>query len=356
MPTVRRTLTILIPDDADVRATLEASRRVRQTLSPLCFNEGDNLSAIALQRAAYHTVKGTLSAQMTCSAIRSVAAAYQSAKSNRHPAQAPFAFHRPLALFLIGKRGRDAAFTQDGLLSLWTVHGRKRIAYTVPEAFRQRFAQAKSHDSLIIIEQGARLIGRLTVTLEVPDGKGSDPVGIDMGETNALTAVDGQDDVLFISGREVKVRNRRTHKTRKRLQKLLAARKAQSGDTRSVRRRLKRLGRKQRNRTIEFVRLTACKLFAWIKSNSLLVWERLNIPQVRKGTIRGKALRRRLSLWQRRLLRQACSSKAQMLGVPEAEVNPAYTSQDCSRCGKRGQRRKHRFVCPHCGHSEHADR
>lgn len=356
MPATQRCLTIILDDDADLRATIESSRCVRQALSPFCFNGGDNLSAIELHRAAYHGVKGILSAQMTCSAIRSVAAAYQSARKNGRPAIQPFQFKRPLALFLIGKRGRDADIKSDGTISIWTVAGRKRIAFALPEAFKERFNEAVSFDSLTVIERGGRLIGRLAVTLPVPQAAGSEPVGIDLGETNALTAVDGEDRVFFASGRDNKTRNRRTRKTRKRLQKKLAARKAQGRDTRSVRRSLKRLGRKQRNRTIDFARVTACKLMRWIKPGSILVFEDLKgIRQPKKGKIRGKALRRRLSLWQRRLMKEACSRKAEMLGIPVEEVNPRYTSKDCSRCHQRGSRVKHQFSCKHCGHKEHSD-
>jgi transposase len=54
-------------------------------------------------------------------------------------------------------------------------------------------------------------------------------------------------------------------------------------------------------------------------------------------------------------MRQAATSKAQEVGMVVAEVNPAYTSQLCSRCGLRGIRKRHAFTCPSCGHTAHAD-
>jgi transposase len=74
-----------------------------------------------------------------------------------------------------------------------------------------------------------------------------------------------------------------------------------------------------------------------------------------KGLTRGTALRRGLSLWQFAALRQAVQNKAQLAGVAVAFVNPAYTSQTCSCCGLLGTRRRHLFLCPHCGYTAHAD-
>ena len=133
----------------------------------------------------YQDVKGVISSQMTCTAIRLVAGAYAAARSNKKPALRPFEFKRPTALFLVGERGRDARFCDDGTLSIWTVAGRKRIAYTVPDAFKQTLAQAAKIDSMTVIERNGRLLGRVVVTLRVPDPKGIHPVGIDLNETNA---------------------------------------------------------------------------------------------------------------------------------------------------------------------------
>jgi len=352
---IKRSMTILLPDDRDLRATVAAFQRVQQDLSETAYNDGEPLSAIALHHAMYARVAGTLNSQMTCSAIRLTAGAYASAKSNRHAIERPFAFRRARALFLIGKRGRDADFRADGALSIWTVAGRKRLSYVVPDAFKAMFANAKEVDSLTVIERDGRLLGRVTLTLEAPEPQGVHPVGIDLNETNALVAVDPDGRELFISGKAMKVANRRNYKTRKRVQQKRATRKAEHKDTRGVRRVLKRLGRKRSNRTRTFAQTAARQLVRWAPENAVLVFESLTVPQPRKGMVGGKVARRRLSVWQRQLMRQAAECKAQEAGMVVAEVNPAYTSQICSRCGLRGRRKRHVFTCPSCGHSAHAD-
>ncbi|HEY7094511.1 MAG TPA: transposase [Ktedonobacterales bacterium] len=352
---IKRSVTILLPDDDDLRATVVAFQRVQQNLSEAAYNQGMPLSAIALHRLMYTQVVGTLNSQMTCSAIRLTAGAYASAKTNHHAIKRPFAFRRARALFLVGQRGRDADFRQDGSLSIWTVAGRKRTSYAVPDAFKDTLAAAKEIDSLTIIERKGRLLGRVTVTLEAPDPTGVYPVGIDLNETNALVAVDLEGHELFISGRAVKVANKRDYKTRKRVQSKLAAYKAEHRNTHSVRRVLKRLGRKRSNRTRTFAQTAAKRLVTFAPAHATLVFEALTIPQPRKGVVGGKATRRRLSLWQRQLIRQAAESKAQEVGMLVAEISPNYTSQKCSRCGLLGIRKRHRFSCPQCGHSAHAD-
>ncbi len=293
---------------------------------------------------------------MTVSAIRRVSGAYASAKSNGRPAKKSFGFHRPVAVFIIGVRGRDAGFRKDGKLSIWTTTGRKRISYEIPKAFQKTFDNAVEYDSLTVIERNGKLIGRLCVTLEVPEPSGVLPVGIDLNETNALVANDTENRILFISGKKEKIANKKTRRLRKRLQRRLASHKTQNKDTHSVRRLLKRLGRKQSNRTKNFCRKTAKKLLNWIKPNSMLVFERLKkIKRPTKKSHCSKPTRRRLTSWAFAMLRKAIEDKAQELGVTTTDVDPSFTSQTCSNCGNFGNRRRHEFSCPHCNYEEHAD-
>ncbi|WP_040442163.1 RNA-guided endonuclease InsQ/TnpB family protein [Ktedonobacter racemifer] len=258
-------------------------------------------------------------------------------------------------MFLVGKRGRDADFRRDGTLSIWTVAGRKHLTYSIPQDFKTAFEKALEIDSLTVIKRDGKLIGRVTLTLDAPEPQGILPVGIDLNETNALVAVDPDGRTLFVSGKDIKVKNRRTAKTRTRLQRKHATRKAEKKDTRSIRRLLKRLGRTQRNRTRTFAQQTAKHLITFAPENAVLVLEDLHMPKPEKGKLRGKALRRRMSLWQRRLIRTCVENKAQECGLSVTQVNPAYTSKNCSRCGLRGMRKRHAFSCPHCGHTDHAD-
>lgn len=354
---IKRTVPILLPKDPDLLATVKTFQQVQQELSGSCYNQGGKpLGAIALQHKCYDSVKGKLSAQMTISAIRLVAATYKTAKSNQKRTTKPFDFRRARALFLVGQRGRDADFRADGTLSIWTVGGRKRLNYKVPEALQYIFSNALEIDSLTVIERDGKLVARVRVTLEAPEPKGIHPVGIDLNETNTLVAVDADDRELFISGLGTKVKNHRTHKTRSRLHKKLATRKAEKKDTRSCRRLLKRLGRRQGNRTRTFCKQVAKQLVDWVKPNSVLVFEDLKMPKVSKKLRVAKGARRRLSQWEHHLIRINVTNKAQERGMVIEYVNPRYTSQHCSKCGLRGKRKRHRFECPHCGHLDHADK
>ena len=72
----------------------------------------------------------------------------------------------------------------------------------------------------------------------------------------------------------------------------------------------------------------------------------------------GKRQRRVLHSWAFRQLRTFIAYKAALAGVPVVLVNPAYTSQTCSRCGhceQANRKSQARFLCVACGYACHAD-
>jgi putative transposase len=348
--TIKRTIPILIEHDNDLQATLHAFQQVCNDLSPICWNGGKPFSARSLQKHAYHQVKGIVSAQMTCTAIRLVAACYS--KRKRKKLSGTVNFKKPFAVFLIGKRKRDAAIKRDGTISIWTVGGRKRLAFSIPDYFIGYFLNALSFDSLTVKERNGQLIGYLCVTLPKPAVKGSVLVGVDRNETNLLVAVKETGEVFFESGLSLRIWRKKHRKKVARLQKKLAERKAQHKDTRSVRRLLKRLSLRQRNFTKTYCQTVAKRLVVWAGTDAVLALENLKFQQGKKGS---EAINRRLHQFPHGLLLRCIRNKGEMLGVPVLLVNPAFTSQTCSRCGNLGDRQRHRFCCPHCGFTLHAD-
>src|SRR5574344_7032 len=137
---VQKALHVVIEPDPDLRETLDAFTAVCNHISPTAYNSGKPLNALRLHKAEYHAVKGVVSSQLTCTAIRLTAGAYVVARKNGHDITRPFRWKNSYALFLIGKRGRDASFTSENTLSIWTLKGRKHLKYHIPDVFQDTFS------------------------------------------------------------------------------------------------------------------------------------------------------------------------------------------------------------------------
>ena len=348
---IKRSIPIILEPCGALSETVEEFNRYQKSISEEAFNKGSPASAVSLHKQVYYTVASSLSAQLRCSAIRVVAGAYTSAKSNKRLAQRPFIFRRKRALFLIGKRGRDASFSKDGKLSISTVAGRRKIGFRIPPRFLDDFEKALTKDSLSVGSDGK---GVLCITLQVEDPLGNIPVGVDVGIKNAVVA-STTSDTLIISGNNLAKSNKCTRKTKARIQSKKSSKKELGKDSRSVRRVLKSLSRKQRNRTKTFCRETAAKLCKWAPKNAVLVFEDLHIKKVTKKEHARKGTRRKLNSFFYRSLIQSVTNRAERDGIAITYVDPAYTSQICNRCGVLGIRFGSRFVCPHCELKAHAD-
>jgi putative transposase len=76
---------------------------------------------------------------------------------------------------------------------------------------------------------------------------------------------------------------------------------------------------------------------------------------IRNNKKNSKDFRYTLNSWSYYQLGTMISYKALLAGIPVQYINPAYTSQRCSRCGNIGKRNGKKFKCVNCNHTDHSD-
>ena len=69
----------------------------------------------------------------------------------------------------------------------------------------------------------------------------------------------------------------------------------------------------------------------------------------------GESFKSSINTWEFYQLQSMIEYKSKICGIPLVYIEPAYTSQTCSRCRQIGIRKQKKFSCPHCGHVDHAD-
>ncbi len=167
-----------------------------------------------------------------------------------------------------------------------------------------------------------------------PTGK---QLGIDMGLTVFLTDSDG---TTVANPRHL----RKAEKKLQRLHRRLSRTQKKSMNRRKARRKLARAYLKVQRQREDFARKTASTL---ITSCDVIAYEHLQIAHLVKNRRLAKSISD--ASWGRFL--RWLTYYGQVYEIPVIAVEPAFTSQDCSGCGRRVQKslsvRTH--VCPECG-------
>ncbi|MGW3287579.1 RNA-guided endonuclease InsQ/TnpB family protein [Streptomyces sp. NPDC001002] len=189
----------------------------------------------------------------------------------------------------------------------------------------------------------------LLATLDLPeDPQNPAPqgfIGVDLGIANIATTSTGNRH----SGR----RRKRTRENDRALRTRL-----QRKNTRSARRRAKRhAGREaRRNRDINH-KISKHIVAEAQRTGRGIALEKLS--GIRERARLKKPQRVTMNTWPFAQLGDFIAYKARRAGVPVVYVNPAYTSQECSRChhiDRRNRPTQATFTCRSCGFVEHADR
>lgn len=338
--------------------TLQEANTACNEISSYAF-QNKCFSKFNIQKAIYHPIKESfnLSAQVVVRCISKVSATYQTqktqirnhnAKCKRNAAQPEEkkslvqATFRPYGAIAYDTRILRY-YTDKYMVSIWTTNGREKIPF-VCNNHVAKLLQHQQGESDLAYSKGKFF---LLATCDIPneaEQEFDDILGVDLGIVNLATDSDGEQH----SGKPV-------DDTRKWYEQRKAA--LQSVGTKSAKRRLKKLSKKERLFKRDTNHCLSKKLVSKAKcTNRAIALEELS--GIRKGTKVRKAQRSQHSKWAFRQLREYITYKSELKGITVLLVDPRNTSRTCSSCGhceKANRRNQSDFVCKKCFHSINAD-
>lgn len=311
-------------------------------LRKLCYGE---LKAQGFgAQAAQHIIKRTVDAYTTLRAnIRNGRLGGEGSPRRRKATSEPVRFRRYAAHTY---DDRCLSWNYDAqTVSIWTLDGRmKNVRFACSPGALKQLVESRQGESDLVFRDGKWFV---TATCEVPEAPQFAPkdwIGVDRGVVNLATTSDGDN----YQGRRLD--RYRRWQARKRAE-------LQAKKTRSAKQLLhKRARREARHATYINHAVSKQVVVVAARTGRGIAVEELSGIRGRVTVPRDQ--RARLSSWPFHRLGQFLAYKARRAGVPFLEVDPAYTSQHCPRCGhtERANRPdRDTFRCRRCGLAGPAD-
>lgn len=361
MVVMKKVIRVKLQPDAGTAASLLATLLTcnsAATLAAGVARERRIYSRHALQRLIYQDLKAMgLSAQPALLVISKVSGAYAALRSNlrnggcgqrgtprREKVEtAPVAF-RPTAAQPYDDRCLSWNH-QDRTVSIWTIHGRlKDVPFTGHPDQLAVLAAHRKGESDLVAEAGVLY---LMATIDAPEPEAVVPsefIGVDLGIVNIATTSTGAN----WSGGAVTATRKRNQRLRKKLQ---------AKGTKSAKRLLKKRSRKESR----FAADTNHRIAKSIVTEAERTGRGIAVEHltgIRERARLRKPQRVALHSWAFAQLGSFLAYKALAAGVGFTQVDPAYTSQECSAChhlDKANRKTRDQFECTSCGVSLDAD-
>jgi putative transposase len=346
-----------------------------------------DLRAITYAQARQHAGLG---AQVAQCCIRKVADAYTSLKANlragrygkpgsprRTKVESSAIRFRSLAAQPFDDRClswiHDTDAATGGTVSIWTVDGRlKNLRFTASAEQVALLRTYRSGESDLVVRRhrGGTLRAYLIATIDVPDtpvrtgehlNSAGGWIGVDLGIENIAVTSDrslarelmstyGAHAADGAAGQgSVKDRRTRNRELRQKLQKK---------NTKSAKRLLRERARREARFAADVNHQISKRIVAEAErtGRGIAVEE---LTGIRERVRLRKPQRAAHASWAFAQLGAFLAYKAARAGVPLVHVDPAHTSQRCTRCGhidRRNRTSQAEFVCRDCGFiAEHAD-
>lgn len=231
-----------------------------------------------------------------------------------------------------------------GIATISSIFGRVKAQFRLPLVY-EKYLSWKLKSSTLQYHKQTKVF-YLTVQVESDDHPELDEVsllGIDRGVNNIAVCSDGS----FFGASQVK-------NVRCKYRRLRA--KLQSKGTKSAKRLLKKLSGKERRFQTD-VNHCISKSIVNKPVTVIVLEDLLGIrPNKKEGTSKGKQ-NFWLSNWSFFQLERFIEYKSESLGKVVLKIDPAYTSQECSKCGEvnKDSRQGLKYMCKSCGFELNSD-
>ena len=316
--------------------TVKAFRDACNYISEIAWERGC-FNPVALHHLTYKDVRAKfgLPANLAIRARDRVAKSYKVDRKKQHKFN-KLSMDLDKRLFTLRRN--------DWTVSISTINKRVKPKLDIGE-YQRNLLQNPTKDAKLVYRRDSKeFYIHITVLIRVPEPKGNNPVGVDIGINKILVASNG----FEVNGKPVEARRQHFRKLRSSLQKK---------GTSSSKRKLKQLsGREHRWVNTILHQVSRAFVNSLVVGRDYVVMEKLN--GIRQRCKHRKKQRATFHSWAFNRLQQMIEYKCLEKGIPVVYVEPRYTSQRCPRCGttdRRNRRSQVLFRCINCGYQHNAD-
>jgi IS605 OrfB family transposase len=293
---------------------LESHQFCWDECSKVKFNIEKN-SIVELHAQFYHRFRESqpqIPAQVVIAAEQSVLSAYRSIKSNKHKITTP-----PIRKNLAMRLDKRSYSYKNGVFSIISLGKRIKCQPYIYPKLKELLSKYTFCDPLLYIRDD-RIFIALTFEIGTVLPQGNQCIGVDLGIRVAAATSEGR---LYID-KKFNGHKRRIRHLKDRLK---------SKGTRSAKRHLYRIRRKERNLNKNFVHNLTKRILKDTKANVIVI-ENLKSIKVKKNKFQ-KINRLSQALFGK--IKDVLTYKAPIFGKTVIQVSPSYTSQIDSVTGKK---------------------
>lgn len=320
------------------RAYTESFNRVAQVAFSMSRNNGTELHKLTYRSEC--DISG-LPSQLICSARIKALEAAKSAKEKIKKGKRASCPQSKDARIRYDARSATIKL-KEGTVTLATKKKRQAFTFHVPEYAKDRTDLKVCSSDLV--ERKEKYYLHVVLEHPTPDViETNRVVGVDLGVVRPAVTSEAQ----FLGERRWREVQNRSFRLRRELQ---------AKGTRSAKRKLKKLSKRENGFRKDCDHVLSKQIALSVPAGSTLVLE--DLTHIRERMKGSKETQRRLHGWSFHRFLVFLSYKCQLAGVKVVLIDPAYTSQECSRCGftsKKNRKSQSQFECKQCGVRLNAD-